>query len=150
MTYLLDTNVLSELMRPKPAPAVLDWFRATRQADQWLSVITLGELRRGVALLRRRGDNARADKFDTAISDIESRYSDRILPVTADIARTWSRLSAPSIDMADGLIAATALTHGLTVVTRNVKDFEDTAAIVVNPFAIRSAGVEGAQELFGG
>ncbi|MBF6542126.1 type II toxin-antitoxin system VapC family toxin [Nocardia brasiliensis] len=150
MTYLLDTNVLSELMRPKPAPAVLDWFRATRRADQWLSVITLGELRRGVTLLRRRGDNPRADKFDAAISDIESRYSDRILPVTADVARTWSRLSAPAIDMADGLIAATALTHGLAVVTRNVKDFEGTAALIVNPFAIRSAGVEGAQELFGG
>lgn len=143
MSYLLDTNVLSELMRPKPAPAVLDWFRAAREADQWFSVITLGELRRGVALLRRRDQHTRADKFDAAISDIESRYGDRILPVTADIARTWARLDSPTLDMADGLIAATALTHGLTVVTRNTKDFEETTAVLVNPFAARSVFVEG-------
>ncbi|PXX70654.1 hypothetical protein DFR70_10173 [Nocardia tenerifensis] len=134
MSYLLDTNVLSEVMRPKPAAAVVEWFDRARRADQWLSVITLGELRRGVALLRHRGAMARADTFEQAIGDIEARHGDRILPVTTEIARRWARISVHSIDMADGLIAATALAHGLAVVTRNVKHFEETGAVVINPF----------------
>lgn len=134
MSYLIDTNVLSEVTRPKPAPAVLEWFTQARLADQWLSVITLGELRRGVALLRHRGGTARADTFEQAIAEIETRHGDRMLPVTTEIVRTWARISVHPIDMADGLIAATALTHGLAVVTRNVKHFEETGAAVINPF----------------
>ncbi|MFI9402889.1 type II toxin-antitoxin system VapC family toxin [Nocardia sp. NPDC052316] len=134
MSYLLDTNVLSEIMRPKPAPAVLDWLSKARLADQWLSVVTVGELRRGVALLRHRGGTARAQLFEQAIADIEARHGDRILPVTTEIVRVWARISIHSIDMADGLIAATAVTHGLAVVTRNVKHFEETGAAVINPF----------------
>ncbi|WP_433664991.1 type II toxin-antitoxin system VapC family toxin [Nocardia sp. CA-128927] len=134
MSYLIDTNVLSEVMRPKPAPAVLDWFTRARLADQWMSVITIGELRRGVALLRHRGGIARAEKFEQAIADIETRHGDRILPVTTEVVRVWARISVRPIDIADGLIAATAVTHGLAVVTRNVKHFEETGAAVINPF----------------
>lgn len=134
MSYLLDTNVLSEVMRPKPAPAVVDWLGRTRGAEQWMSVITVGELRRGVALLRQRGGSARADKFEQAIADIETRHGDRILPVTTEVVRVWARISVRPIDMADGLIAATALVHGLAVVTRNVKHFQETGAAVLNPF----------------
>ncbi|MFE9577998.1 type II toxin-antitoxin system VapC family toxin [Nocardia sp. NPDC006044] len=134
MSYLLDTNVLSELMRPKPSPAVVDWFGRTNHAKQWLSVITLGELRRGVALLRHRGGNTRADKFEQAIADIETRHGDRILPITTEVMRVWARISIRPIDMADGLIAATALVHGLAVVTRNVKHFQETGAAVLDPF----------------
>lgn len=133
-TYLLDTNILSELMRPRPAPTVVDWFHRTRRADQRLSVITTGELRRGVALLRHRGDNARADKLEQAIDDMETTYGGQELPITSDITRIWARISVQPIDMADGLVAATALAHNFTVVTRNVKHFERTGVQIVNPF----------------
>ncbi|MFC9436315.1 hypothetical protein [Nocardia sp. NPDC057030] len=112
---------------------VVDWFGQTHRAEPWLSVIPLGEPRRGVALLRHRGGSGRADKFEQAIADIETRHGDRILPVTTEVVPVWTRISIRPTDMAGGLIAATALVHGVAVVTRNVQHFQETGAAVLDP-----------------
>ncbi len=133
MSFLIDTNVVSELMRRTPNPAVLDWFARNRATELWLSVITVGELRRGVALLRARAEHPRADRIEAAVDEIEGSYATRILAVDTPVIHRWALIPAP-IDVSDGLIAATALAHGHTVATRNTKHFTGSGAALVNPF----------------
>ncbi|MEV0543471.1 type II toxin-antitoxin system VapC family toxin [Nocardia salmonicida] len=133
MSFLIDTNVVSELMRRTPHPAVLDWFARNRTNELWLSVITVGELRRGVALLRARRESARADRIEAAVDEIEGSYTQRILAVDVPVIHRWALIPA-TVDVSDGLIAATALTHGHTVATRNTKHFKGSGAALVNPF----------------
>ncbi|MFD3705158.1 type II toxin-antitoxin system VapC family toxin [Nocardia sp. NPDC058658] len=133
MSFLIDTNVVSELMRRTPHPAVLDWFARNRTNELWLSVITVGELRRGVALLRARAESARADRIEAAVDEIEGSFAQRILAVDTPVIHRWALIPAP-IDVSDGLIAATALAHGNTVATRNIKHFKGSGAALVNPF----------------
>ncbi|MFD4433433.1 type II toxin-antitoxin system VapC family toxin [Nocardia sp. NPDC058497] len=140
MSYLIDTNVLSELMRQRPAAAVLGWFERNRGSEQWLSVITVGELRRGIALLRARTESARADRLERAVDEIEGSFTHRILPVDTAVAHQWALIATTAIDVSDGLIAATALTHGHTVATRNTKHFAHTGVALVNPFELPSDG----------
>ncbi len=133
--YLLDTNVISALRRPDRHPAPASWLEAQRVSDTYISVVTFGEIERGIAQqLLRNPDFAR----DLAqwLELILARFSDRILQVDVATARRWGRLSdSIGNQNVDLLIAATALERGLTVVTRNVRHFEPTGVKVLNPFA---------------
>ena len=136
MSYLLDTNVLSELVRPRPAQAVLDWFAGVRDDALHLSVLTLGELRRGV---ERLPANNRREKLRLWLEqELPARFGPRVLPVDAAVADRWGRLSAEAgrpVSAIDSLLAATALVHQLRLVTRNTSDFKFAPLEVVDPWA---------------
>ena len=132
--FLLDTDVLSALRRRERNPGTVRWVEAQRTADLYLSVVTLGEVERGIARQRRR-DPPFARDLALWLDRVLAWYGDRILLVDAPTARRWGQLSATlGHDSADLLIAATALEHGLTVVTRNVRHFEPTGVSVISPF----------------
>ena len=137
VSYLLDTVVLSELRKSKPAPAVLRWVRAQQPQQLFISVVSVGEIERGIEKARKSepAESAFASELGQWLETLLAVYGEHILPVSAPIARRWGSLSAKlGNDGADILIAATALTHGLTVATRNVKHFSPTGASVLNPF----------------
>lgn len=135
MSYLLDTNVVSELRRKRPDPSVLRWYDGVRSDELFLSVLVVGELRRGVELLRRKDHDA-AEAIDAWLGELSTRFRDRILPVSQEVADQWGRLGVPDpLPAVDALMAATALVHGLTLVTRNVGDFELSGVQLVDPFA---------------
>jgi len=125
VTYLLDTNVLSETRKRQPAAGVADWIAATPPERMHVSVLTLGEIEQGIARVRGRGDLYQAAALE-----------DRVLSVTLPVAAAWGRQQySQPLPVIDALIAATARVHGMTVVTRNVKDFELAGVPVLNPFA---------------
>lgn len=132
--FLLDTVIISELRKRRPDAAVLRWV-ARQQDDQlFLSVVTLGEIERGIER-KRASDPVFAEALGIWLESLMRLYADRLLPVTPAIARRWGRLAAQlGHDGADLLIAATALSHGLTVATRNVGHFEPTGVGVIDPF----------------
>ncbi len=136
--YLLDTNVPSELAKPSPDPRVEAWMAA--QSLPHLSVVTIGELRKGFALLPESRRRAQLEQwFEIVLLPL---VAGRVLPVTHAICERWGILSAKRqlsgapLAMADGLIAATALEYGLTLATRNVKDFADLGVTILNPWEI--------------
>ena len=132
--YLLDTNVVSELRRPRPDAAVVEWVAGTPDR-QFLSVVVIGELTRGVELLRRT-DLHQGQALTDWLTALVHDFADSILPVTVQVAGAWGRLEARRpLPTGDGLIAATALVHDLTLVTRNVRDFEGTGVQILNPFS---------------
>jgi toxin FitB len=134
--YLLDTNVVSELRRPRPNDAVLSWFGSVRSADLWLSVLVLGEIRQGIEQLARR-DADQAAVREKWLLDLTELFGDRIVPVTADVTDLWGRLNVPDrLPAVDGLLAATALVHGWTLVTRNTADVERTGVRLLDPFGV--------------
>ena len=135
MAYLLDTNILSELRkRQRATPSVIAWFEGVADADIFLSVLVLGEIRRGFEL-RRKNDPQAALDLERWLKGLIQQYTSHILPISLEIADRWGQLGLsqplPSID---GLLAATALQHELTLVTRNVADVERTGVHVLNPF----------------
>jgi predicted nucleic acid-binding protein len=135
--FLIDTVTLSELRRRRRDPAVVAWFERQRTADLFLSVISIGEIERGIAR-QRATDPGFAGALATWLDRVLALYGDRILPVDLRTARRWGVLSAAlGNDSADLMIAAAALEHGLTVVTRNVSDFAPTGAVVLDPFSRR-------------
>ena len=136
MAFLLDTNVLSELRkRERCSPAVRAWFSLVEADDLYVSVLAVGEIRRGVELLRRR-DKRGATALDRWLNELERQYADRILPVTLEICRIWGGMSLDRpLAPIDGLMAATALHHRMTLVTRNVGDVERSGVDVLDPFA---------------
>lgn len=135
MNFLLDTNVISEVRKREPDPQVSTWLAQLRTEQISLSVLTIGELRRGISMLARKAP-ARARALGDWVSQLEQTYQDRILPVTAKVATRWGAInSARTFPAVDSLLAATAIEHGLTVATRNEKDFAETGVSVFNPFS---------------
>ena len=132
--YLVDTNVVSEARRG--AAEAVAWLRSVNPLNVHLSVITLGEIMRGIAL-KQKSDPRAASHLAQWLQTLRRNHADRILPVTDQIAVEWGRIAAlrPRGD-ADGLIAATAIVHDLIIVTRNVGDFEETRASVLNPWRL--------------
>ncbi len=137
--YLIDTDVISETRRQARAdPGVRAFFRqAVRdRTPLFVSVVTIGELRRGVELIRHRNDVQQADRLERWLTGLLAHYEDNILEITPDIAQLWGVLRVPHPQNAlDKLIAATALIYDLTLVTRNQRHFAPTGARLFNPFA---------------
>ena len=138
MTYLLDTNVLSETRKRQPAAGVVEWIAATPDQQLRVSVLTLGEIEQGIARVRGRGDRQQVSALERWLQDVEAGFEDRVLPVTLPVAAAWGRQQyAQPLPVIDALIAATARVHYMTVVTRNVKGFELAGFQVLNPFTDR-------------
>jgi len=135
LSWLLDTDVLSELRKgERGAAAVRRWMEAHRDDEHFTSVLVLGKIRRGIESRRERDPEAAAH-LDDWLRRIETDFASRILPVDAEVADRWGRLNVPDpIPAVDGLLAATALVHELTLVTRNVRDFDRTGVERVDPF----------------
>ena len=135
MKYLVDTNVISELRkRQRASPLVRSWIEERTPDELFLSVLTLGELRRGTERVARR-DPASAIALRSWLDSTRTRFRDRIVDVDAAVADRWGRLGIPDpLPDIDGLLAATALVHGMTVVTRNVHHIAPTGAPCLNPF----------------
>jgi predicted nucleic acid-binding protein len=132
---LIDTNVLSELRKGDRCDLrVRDWYASISEADIFVSVIVLGEIRRGAELLRRR-DPFAAASLTTWLAALRASLADRLLPISDEIADCWGRLGVPdALPVADGLLAATALVHDLVLVTRNTRDVQRSGARLLNPF----------------
>ena len=136
--YLIDTNVISELRKKRQAdPGVRAFFNRSRKGKSalYISVVTIGELRRGVELIRHRGDSSQAGKLESWLMTLLDEYAHNILDFTQIEAQVWGRLRVPHHENSlDKKIAATALVYGLTLVTRNTGDFERTGVELLNPF----------------
>jgi predicted nucleic acid-binding protein len=136
VSYLLDTNVLSETRKRQPVAGVASWIAATPPDRLHVSVLTLGEIEQGIAKIRGRGDRFQAAALERWLRNVQAGFEDRVLPVNIPVATAWGRQqNAQPLPVIDALIAATARVHGLTVVTRNVKDFELAGVQVLDPFA---------------
>lgn len=136
--FLLDTNCISEVVRSKPEPRVLEWMEAAEESVLYLSVLTLGEIRKGIAGLPQ---GKRRTRLETWLElDLQARFSGRILAIDAPIADRWGLLAdqakrkGRTLSAIDGLLAATALHHNLTIVSRNVGDFANTHVPLLNPW----------------
>jgi len=132
--YLLDTSLISETRKLRADPGVMAFLSAADSAGLFLSVLTLGELRKGVET-KRQSDSVAATGLGAWVDDIETTFADRVLPVDEAAARLWGELSARrSLPVIDTLIAATAITRGLTLATRNTRDFTATGVMLVDPW----------------
>ena len=136
MSYLIDTNVISEIRKGgRSNPGVAAWFAETSSAEMYLSALTVGEIRKGIEGIRRR-DQPTAEALEAWLAEITATYAERILPVDAVVAERWGRLMVPDpLPLFDGLLTATAVVHGLTLVTRNVSHVERTGVDILNPFS---------------
>lgn len=138
MTYLLDTNVISELVAPQPNVNVVRWIESIAPESVFLSVITVGELRRGIEKLRDSRSKSKLSEWLSA--DLMVRFAGHLLPIDVKVALTWGEVvpfaekQGKPISAIDSLIAATAVSGGLTLVTRNVQDFRATGVSLLNPW----------------
>ncbi len=138
MSYLLDTNCISEPTRDRPEPRVLSWLDAVDESQLYLSVLTLGEIRKGASALP---ESRRRSHLEVWLErQVKVRFSGRILPISDDIAERWGWLAAQAkingrvLPVIDGLLAATALHHNLVLVSRNITDFLITRVPILNPW----------------
>ena len=131
--YLLDTNVVSELRRARPHGAVLSWLAGVQESSLFVSVVTIGEIQAGIEITRRR-DDARAIELDAWVESVLGNY--QFVPMNTATFREWARITyrKPPHLMLDAMIAATAIVNGLTVATRNIRDFEQFDVPIFNPF----------------
>jgi predicted nucleic acid-binding protein len=137
MSYLLDTNVVSELRKRAPDPNLLAWYADVPSAELFLSVLTLGEIRLGVERLRRK-DEAQAASLDRWLIGLSQAYGEHIVPIDKAIADAWARLSVPDpMPVNDGLLAATASVRNWTLVTRNTAHLARSGVRLLNPFQSR-------------
>ena len=138
MNYLIDTNVISEIRRGTKCDAnVAAWWQSVDDADIYLSVLVLGEIRKGVERARLN-DPAQARALEKWLTTLVQSYGEQILPIDQAVADEWGRMSAKRpVSTIDALLAATAKVHGMTLVTRNTSDVDDLGAEVVNPFEQR-------------
>ena len=136
--YLIDTNVISEARKQSKAnPGVIEFFKQASAQDEaiYLSVLTVGALRRGIELIRQRGDEPQAELLEAWLADVIGQHADNILAFDAEAAQVWGRLRVPHPEHElDKQTAAIALVNDLTVVTRNAADFGDTGVRLKNPF----------------
>ncbi|HCI13600.1 MAG: twitching motility protein PilT [Gallionellales bacterium GWA2_60_142] len=135
MGFLIDTNILSELQKGERANiGVRTWYSQCNSDELFLSVLVVGEIRQGIERLKRR-DPTQAARLEQRLNDVLTLMQGRILAVTENIAQRWGVLNSPDpLPVIDGLLAATALEHGLTLVTRNVRDVQRSGAVLLNPF----------------
>lgn len=137
MNYLLDTCVLSELVKSQPEPAVLKWIGERQDKELFVSAMTIAELQRGVAKLP---ESRRRTELSVWLEQLETSFEERVLPFTLSTAHHWASMCAQaeaagqSIAAFDSIIAASALEYGLALVTRNVRDFVQTQAVLINPW----------------
>jgi hypothetical protein len=138
VSFLLDTSVVSELVKKVPHEGVVSWLSRQAEESLYLSVLTLGELEKGISKLRA---SARRDRLRTWLTrDLAARFADRLLPIDVPVAARWGKLSGDAekrgtpLPVIDSLIAATALEHGFSVVTRNIADFERCGVGCVDPW----------------
>jgi predicted nucleic acid-binding protein len=136
--FLLDTNCISELIRPRPEQRVLDWMEAADESLLYLSVLTVGEIRKRLAELAQ---SKRRTQLETWLEvDLRARFAGRVLPIDGPVADRWGQLAGDAkrqgktLAVIDGLLAASALQHNLTVVSRNTSDFVHTRVTVLNPW----------------
>ncbi|ORE91678.1 PilT protein-like protein [Stappia sp. 22II-S9-Z10] len=135
MSFLIDTNIISEVRKGgRCDPAVAVWWAGVAEDALWLSALVLGEIRKGVELARRT-DPRKAAALESWLGDVVTDFSDRVLPVDSAVAEEWGRMNAiRPVAVVDGLLAATAKTNGLTLVTRNAADVTGLGVNVLNPF----------------
>jgi predicted nucleic acid-binding protein len=134
MAFLLDTVTVSEAGKRNADPSVVAWYKSKIGGELFISVLTIGEIRRGIAQRRRRDPKA-ADRLEQWLAVQRAFFADRILPVDEAVAECWGKLSpAMTLPVVDGLLAATAIVHGLTVATRNTRDFLLAGVSLVNPW----------------
>ena len=133
--YLLDTNIISEIRKgPRCHPNVAAWYSNLEEESLYLSVLVLGEIRKGIEGLRDR-DAGKANELDLWLEQLQTSFQSQILPVDIAISQEWGRFSSlHTVPVVDGLLAATATTHRLVLVTRNTRDFEDLGIQLINPF----------------
>jgi len=140
MSYLLDTNVVSELRKRDPDPHVLAWYDTVTSGEIFISALTIGEIRLGIERLRRK-DHAQADHLQDWLLGLRAAYRDHIVDVDGDIAEEWGRINVPDpLPVIDGLLAASARIRGWTLVTRNTADLARSAVMLLNPFDRPPAG----------
>jgi toxin FitB len=134
MTYLLDTNVISEIRKRSPDPQVRAWYDSLAAEATFISTLTIGEIRQGIERLRRK-DREQADLLERWLEGLLVSYADHIIGVDAAVAEEWGRMNVPDpLPVIDGLLAATAKARGLTLVTRNTADLARSGAALLNPW----------------
>lgn len=137
MSFILDTNIISELRKPKPAQEVLDWFSRVDENSLYLSVLTIGEIQNGINQLK---NSRQRQDLEIWLETIKDEYKNQLIPVSTEIAEKWGALNAAcrktgkTLPVIDGLIAATAYVRGAILVTRNTEDFEDSGIRLMNPW----------------
>jgi toxin FitB len=137
VSYLLDTNVISEIRKPHRDARVAAWFDEAESGGLYLSVLVIGEIRQGIERLRGRRDRRQATLFERWLSRLKEDFGDRLLPVSSGVAERWGQLNAVQpLPVIDGLLAATALEHDLTLVTRETRALAASGARLLDPWRV--------------